>query len=211
MNRKLVGMRVTSLFIGILFLLITPSTFADAPSSVIEKLQAELLSVMKNAKKLGFDGRYKQLLPVVTETLDIPFIARYTLGSSWKSLTDEQSIQFVDAFQILSISDYARHFDGYSNEEFNIEGEYPLKKGGMRVRSRLTNHDDTNVIFDYLLRNIDGNWRIVNVIADGVSDLAVRRTEYRQVIKTQGYDALLDQVKEKSKQYREAAIAKESK
>jgi phospholipid transport system substrate-binding protein len=72
----------------------------------------------------------------------------------------------------------------------------------MRVRSKLIDPNGSNVIFDYLLRKVDNQWRIVNVIANGVSDLAVKRAEYRQIIKTEGFNSLLTKLREKIALYR---------
>ncbi|MGR6034552.1 MAG: HpnM family protein [Candidatus Nitrosoglobus sp.] len=172
------------------------------PSLTIEKLNATLLSVMKEAKELGFEGRYQRLLPIITQEFDLPFIARYTLGSSWDELNNEQRNQFIETFQELSVTDYARHFDDYSGQHFTIEGEASLPRSGMRVRSKLIDPNGSNVIFDYLLRKVDNQWRIVNVIANGVSDLAVKRAEYRQIIKTEGFNSLLTKLREKIALYR---------
>ncbi|WP_096527061.1 HpnM family protein [Candidatus Nitrosoglobus terrae] len=166
-------------------------------SSAIESLNTALLSVMKKSKELGFEGRYQQLLPVITQEFDLPFIARYTLSSSWKNLNHEQREQFIKTFQELSITDYASHFSDYSGQRFSIEEESPLLRGGMRVQSKLIDSSGSSVIFNYTLRKSNNQWRIVNVVADGVSDLAVKRAEYHQLIKAEGFDGLLAKLKEK--------------
>jgi phospholipid transport system substrate-binding protein len=177
----------------------------EPPSLTIEHLNATLLSVMKEAEELGFEGRYQQLLPVIIQEFDLPFVARYTLGSSWDELNEEQRGQFIEIFQELSVTDYARHFDGYSGQHFTIEEEAPLPRSGMRVRSKLIDPDGSSVVFDYLLHKADSQWRIVNVIANGVSDLAVKRAEYRHIIKTEGFNSLLNKLKAKIAPYREQA------
>jgi phospholipid transport system substrate-binding protein len=47
------------------------------------------------------------------------------------------------------------------------------------------------------MRKIDGRWRIINIIADGVSDLALERAEYSSVIRRYGFNALLAKLKER--------------
>lgn len=199
------------LFIGallaILTLLIMPSALAGQPSEVVERLHTALLSVMKEAKTLGFEGRFQRLLPVITEEFDLPFVAHTTLGSYWSELSKEQRDQFLKIFRELSVADYARHFDGYSGEHFTIEKEIPLPRGNMQIRSKLIIPGDTSVIFDYLLHKVDGQWLIVNIFANGVSDLAVKRAEYRRIIATEGFQSLLNQLKAKIALYRREAGA----
>ncbi|QBQ56037.1 HpnM family protein [Nitrosococcus wardiae] len=204
MKRVLIGAIVTIL-VGLI--LVIPPALAEQPSSAVERLNSTLLSVMKEAEELGFEGRYQRLLPVITQEFDLPFIARYTLGSSWDDLNEEQRHQFIETFRELSVVDYARHFDGYGGEHFTIEKQSTLPRSGMRVRSKLIDPDGSNVVFDYLLHQTDSQWRIVNVIADGVSDLAVKRAEYRHIMKTEGFSSLLSKLKQKIALYRGPADA----
>ena len=176
------------------------------PSATVEHLNSTLLAVMKEGQELGFEGRYQRLLPVISETFSFPFVVRYILGSHWDNLSEEQRQKFIETFQALSVTDYARHFDSYGGERFRIEEEAPFR-GDMRVRSKLIDPAGTNVTFDYFLREIDGQWRIVNVIVDGVSDLAVKRAEYRQLIKIKGFEGLLNKLQEQIALYRRQAGA----
>jgi phospholipid transport system substrate-binding protein len=203
MKRVLIGTMLI-IFIGIkpiaLFAL------EKQPSATVEHLNTTLLSVMKEAQELGFEGRYQRLFPVISEAFNFPFVARYILGSYWDKLSEEQRQQFIEAFRALSVTDYARHFDGYSGERFSIEEEVPFR-GDMRVRSKLVDPAGSSVIFDYFLRETDGQWRIVNVIVDGVSDVAVKRAEYRQLIKSKGFDGLLNKLQEQIALYQRQAGA----
>ncbi len=48
-----------------------------------------------------------------------------------------------------------------------------------------------NVSLDYLLHETAGKWRVVNVIANGVSDLSLKRADYGAVVKAQGLESLV--------------------
>ncbi|MBW2540913.1 MAG: ABC transporter substrate-binding protein, partial [Deltaproteobacteria bacterium] len=60
-----------------------------APSQVVDTLHENLISVMKNSETLGYDGRYKQLEPVIGELFDIPFMAQKSVGRHWKAVDEE--------------------------------------------------------------------------------------------------------------------------
>ena len=51
--------------------------------------------------------------------------------------------------------------------------------------------DAAPIALNYLLHNRDGRWRIINIIADGVSDLALKRAEYQRVLEEQSFAGLL--------------------
>ena len=50
---------------------------------------------------------------------------------------------------------------------------------------------------NYLLRQTNGQWRIMNVVAQGVSDLSLKRADYTAVIKTEGFDSLINRLEKK--------------
>lgn len=69
-----------------------------------------------------------------------------------------------------------------------------MKKGRMRVRTRLVRPGDEAVQLDYVLQEEAGRWRIVNVVANGVSDLSLKRADYGSIMKKQGFDLLVEKL-----------------
>ena len=52
-----------------------------------------------------------------------------------------------------------------------------------------------------MLKEIGDNWRIINIIANGVSDLALKRSEYTNILQREGFDALIAKINEKIDTY----------
>jgi phospholipid transport system substrate-binding protein len=174
----------------------------QSPSQVIEQLNGVLLEVMKNADALGYQGRYDRLQPVIERTHDLPFLAKFSLGGYWNKLSAELQSQWVEKFTDYSIATYAARFDGYSGEAFEVVSEQPWKRSKMVVKSMLILPDEDNIEFEYILsRGDSGQWRIINVLVDGVSDLALKRAEYSNILSKEGFDALLNELSEKTSDY----------
>jgi phospholipid transport system substrate-binding protein len=170
-------------------------------SDVVRGFQSELLSVMKKASELGYEGRYSKLEPLVKKSHDLQTIARIVTGRAWKGLSDEQRQDFVNLFARLSVATYAHNFDDYAGEMFKFEGETKTSRGDSLVRTVLIESDGKEIPFDYILRRRDGHWLIINIIADGVSDLALKRSEYTAIIRREGFDALTAKLKNKLANY----------
>ena len=170
-------------------------------SDVVSGFQSDLLSVMKKAGKLGYQGRYSKLEPSVKKSHDLRTIARIVTGRAWKGLDDEQRRDFVDIFGRLSIATYAHKFDGYSGEAFKFVTETKTSRGDILVRTVLIKSDGDEIPFDYLLRRREGHWLIINIVADGVSDLALKRSEYTGIIRREGFDALTAKLRNKIASY----------
>jgi phospholipid transport system substrate-binding protein len=170
-------------------------------TEVVEELHTALLDAMKDGDKVGYQGRYNQLAPVIKSSFDMPFVSRTVLGKYWDSLNNEQQSRFVEAFTQMSIATYAANFDNYSGEHFKTISEKKVDGGRILVQSQLIKSDGGRVQLDYLLHNTGGQWRIVNVIAEGVSDLALKRADYSAFLKSKGFEALVKKLKEKISQY----------
>jgi phospholipid transport system substrate-binding protein len=168
---------------------------------IVDKFQEELIDVMKNGKKLGYSGRYDKLKDAVTNSHDLSKIARIVVGKEWEKLTEAQQQQLVDVFSRLSIASYAHNFKDYSGETFTFDNEEETTRGGLVIHTHLTIPDDKPVKFDYMLKENGDSWRIINIIANGVSDLALKRSEYTTILQREGFDALIAKINEKIDNY----------
>jgi len=173
----------------------------ETAKQVVEKFQTELIDVMKNGKQLGYAGRYEKLHDPVSNSHDLTKIARIIVGKEWEKLTETQQQQLVDAIIRLSISSYAHNFKDYSGEAFVFDSEEETTRGGVVVHSHLNIPDDKPVKFDYMLKEKGSSWRIINIIANGVSDLALKRSEYTSILQREGFDTLIAKINEKIDNY----------
>jgi phospholipid transport system substrate-binding protein len=178
------------------------SIAGPSPVQVIENLHATLLDVMKEAGTLGFLGRLKRLEPVIRGTFDFPFIARLVVGRYWGTFSEEEKKAFMETFTTLSIAIYAERFNGYSGEKFQTVSTRELKSGRILAETLLVKPDGGTVRLDYILHRGDTGWRIVNVIADGVSDLSLKRADYTSFLKNKGIVDLIKKLEEKTSLYR---------
>ena len=168
---------------------------------IVEKFQDDLIGVMKNGKALGYSGRYDKLKESVSNSHDLSKIARIVVGKEWEKLTEPQQQQLSDVFSKLSIASYAHNFKDYSGESFTFETEEETKLGGSVIHTVLNIPDDKPVKFDYMLKEKGDSWRIINIIANGVSDLALKRSEYTTILQREGFDALIAKINEKIDNY----------
>ena len=167
------------------------------PTELIEYLHDALIDVMNDGESLGFSGRFERLKPVIEEVDDLPYIARLTMGNHWKALTNQQKTLFIETFSELSISTYASRFTRYSGQTFAITDVADLSRGGVQVRSILTGSRGKKTHLDYLLKQRNGQWKVINILAEGVSDLAVKQSEYSALLTDEGFDGLINKLKEK--------------
>ena len=175
-----------------------PATESGAPTKVVDALHENLISVMKNAETLGYDGRFARLEPVIRELFDIPFMAEKSIGRHWKTVDEDSRARLVATFERFTIANYAGRFTGYSGQFFETLKEQESKHGTVLVYSHLVSDNET-VQLNYRLRPTEGNgWRIIDVLLNGtVSELALRRSEYSSLIQREGFAALMSALNER--------------
>jgi phospholipid transport system substrate-binding protein len=176
-----------------------PKTERDAPTRVVDVLHENLIDVMKNADRLGYEGRFEQLEPVVSALFDIPFMAEKSVGRYWKSLNEQEQARLLSTFGRFTVANYAGRFTGFSGQSFETLKEEPSKQGTVLVYSRLDTGNGEIVQLNYRLRpDNDNGWRIIDVLLNGtVSELALRRSEYSSLIQREGFAALMTALRER--------------
>lgn len=177
-----------------------PSAEAVGPAVTVRRFYDVLLEAMKGGAKLGFDGRRKLLAPAIREAFDLPLMTRLIVGLQWQNFSGTQRQDVIDAFSDFSIANYASQFDGYSGERFVVEPKAaPAPGNDVIVDTKLIQSDGKPVRLNYLLREVAGKWRIIDVYLSGtVSQLAARRSEFSSVLRRDGVSGLIAVLKKKS-------------
>jgi phospholipid transport system substrate-binding protein len=179
----------------VLLLLWVPLGFAQQPgdpAARVKSFYAALLETMKEARKLGVEGRYKKLAPAIGAAFDLAAMTRIAVGPTWTSLTPEQQSAITTAFTRLTVANYASRFDGYEGERFEVDPTVTERGADRVVNTRLVPKNGEPVVLNYLMRNSGGEWKIVDVYLSGtISELSTRRTEFASLLKSGGPDLLV--------------------
>jgi phospholipid transport system substrate-binding protein len=189
------------LFLAVLFAFVAPARAADGPSaspaSRIEAFYAVLLETMKQAEELGIQGRYGKLKPAIEQVYDLPGMTSLAVGSSWAGMTPQQHAGLIEAFTHMTVANYARAFNGYSGERFDVDPNVQTRDAMRIVRTKLIQQDKEPVALGYLMRQSGSDWKIIDVYYEGnISQLAARRSEFSATLKSGGADALQQKLRE---------------
>ncbi|WP_163059068.1 ABC transporter substrate-binding protein [Acidithiobacillus ferrooxidans] len=168
---------------------------ASVPQEVVTHLNDALIQSMKNGGSGSYQQRYQILYPVVTKVFNFPVMARLTLGTSWSKLTASQQHQFIKILTKYSVANYAAHFDHYEGQEFSSPSSKKLEKGRVMVVSNLIPlGGGKKNEFAYLLEKSNGHWKILNVSTDGVSSLAMEKSEFTEAMKHANINTLIEKL-----------------
>ena len=169
----------------------------DPAIAVIETLNSTLLECMKRGEELGYSGRYALLDPVMTQAFSFAYMARKSCGSYWKGLDSSQQTQLLDKYITWSVGTYAERFKKHSGQRFEIVSSEPIRGKYIKVISHIVKPDKKIRKFSYILMEDKGSWRIVDIQVEGVSQLSLTRSQFKSVLKDQGFEGLLEVLNEK--------------
>ena len=158
----------------------------------ITTLQATLVDTARRLGKSGIAERYRALEPAIVKTHDLPYIAEFALRRQWPMLTEAERQRFVAAFQRLSVMTYAARFGNVAPDAFRpLEAGMPDANGRVQVKTAIKREGQADVSLEYLLQQDGDDWKIINIVADGVSDLALKRAEYQRLFASGGISGLI--------------------
>ncbi|HXX56500.1 MAG TPA: ABC transporter substrate-binding protein [Thermodesulfovibrionales bacterium] len=198
-KRKMIRRLVPIVLIAVVLLPLPAYSEKPGPGDTIKTFNAALLESMKGGEELGYQGRFKILEPVVKDSFALEFMGSQTVGKYWKTFKKDEQDAFMKTYTEYTIANYAGQFDSYSGQTFEVAPESEPVKGKVIVVSKLVRPNKGEVEFHYLLRQVEGRWRIVDIQISGVSQLALTRAQFTQVIKDKGLDGLISMLKEKIK------------
>lgn len=162
------------------------------PVKVVQNFYDTLLAVMKDAGKLGFQGRYAKLQPAIEQAYNLPLMTRLSIGPQWTSLSPEDQQKLTAAFSAFTIATYANRFDGYSGEKLEVDPKPSTVEAGTIVETKLIKSNGEPVALNYLMRDTNGKAQIIDVYLSGtISELSTRRAEFTSVIRRDGATGLL--------------------
>lgn len=170
--------------------------FAQDARGFIQETADQVLVVLKN-ESLASKQKVRELEEIAYGRFDFDTMSRLVLARNWSKLTPEQQKQFVQEFrQHLSVT-YGKNIENYRNETIEVTGDREEARGDWTVKTKILRGGD-DILVDYRLRKVDGQWKIIDVVIERVSLVANFRSQLQDVVTNQGADAMLRMLREKN-------------
>jgi phospholipid transport system substrate-binding protein len=140
--------------------------------------------------------RRQQLEKVVGERFDYPEMSRRSMGAPWANLSEKDKQEFVSLFQTLLVNTYADKIESYSGEGVQYVNERNEKEYA-EVRTKVLT-GKTEIPLDYRLLHKGSDWRVYDVVVDGVSLVNNYRGQFSKILRNGSYADLVEQLRKKS-------------
>jgi len=135
---------------------------------------------------------------VIGKRFDYAEMGKRTLGRHWKKLTEKQQVEFVALFQRFLSNSYSGNVDGYAGEQVKYLKE--RRKGDFaEVQTKIISKK-LRIPLDYRLLKKSNEWRVYDVVIDGVSLVKNFRGQFSRIIKSSSYQGLIQKLRAKTGQ-----------
>ena len=166
-------------------------------SATFARMKAEQQNIQQNGEVLRTIVE-QELLPHV----DHRYSALMILGKNAKKVPKDKLLEFIDVFQQYLITTYASALGYYDDQlvEFEPAKSFANKrKMTIRVKVKEPGRDDIDIAFKVRLTK-DKQWKAYDMIAEGISMLQSKQSEFATPLRQQGIDAVIGLMKKKIEQ-----------
>ena len=171
----------------------------DAAAASVQNFYDALTASMKVGGSAK--SRYDKLKPAVEQDFDLAGMTALSVGPTWSSIPADDQKTLVDAFERMTIANYARNFDSFHGEKFLVDPDVQTRGPDKLVKSTMNPGTSDAIAFNYRLHQAGNNWKIVDVyLAGNISQLAQKRADFATTLSSSGpqglakkIDALADQ------------------
>lgn len=171
------------------------------PQQVIQHTSDQMQQTLQKPEyKKNFIKATQFVEGVLEEHVDFDRVSMLILGKYWKTATPEQQARFKKEFRLLLVRTYTTAFTEYANWTIRY---LPLKaeEGANRVvvRTEILQPGTQPVRVDYRMVNAKGDWKVYDVMIEGVSLVQNYRTSFTNDIASSGsLDKLLSQLAQRN-------------
>ena len=192
--------QITGLILIVAVLIVMP--FQVYAASAKETVETGVNKVLKTLGDPTFkakpkDVKIEEVGNIIGEVFDFTELSKRTLGREWKKMNGEQQKEFVGLFRELLQGVYADRLLAYTDQKVVFDKEKMLKKGRAEVQSNIVLSDGRKVPIFYRLTNKSGQWKVYDLIIEGVSLVKNYRTQFREIIAKDSPDKLLQVLRDK--------------
>jgi phospholipid transport system substrate-binding protein len=175
------------------------SPFVARAGEATEQLRAtikDFVAIISSTPvaELQAHGLPERARNLVIARFDFSEMARRSLGSHWGALNGGEQGEFVAGLSQRLLASYGRTVR--SNSGDNIQFMSEVQEGEqVKVTTQVVSGSGKELPIDYRLHDVDGQWKVFDVVIDHVSLVNNYRAQFERVIAKSSVQELLRMMK----------------
>lgn len=145
------------------------------------------------------DGqKLSELKQLLDQSTDLALVARLVMGQYWRQATPAQQQEYLRLFNALLMQNMAERFSWYTGETFTITDAKPVDERDTMVSTQIIRPPGSGkppIRVDWRVRQTDGRFLLIDIVAEGISLVVSQRSEAAEFINRNGINGLLDEMR----------------
>ena len=171
---------------------------AAGPRDVVRSLADEVLAVLRDSS-LSSATKRERIETIADRGVDFATMSRLVLARNLSRFSAAEQVQFQHEFRRHLSVTYGDSVDSYKNEEVVITGDREEARGDVTVKPKIARGGGgDDILVDYRLRQVNGEWKIIDFVVEGVSLVANFRSQFQDLLANQTPAQLIALIHEKN-------------
>lgn len=179
----------------IFLVLVSPLTsYSGGPTDTVKTHVEEVLNVLRASA--AEDSKKADIRNIAGRMFDFSSMSKATLGKNWEKLDKDQRLEFIRLFRSMLENAYISKMLDYTDEKAVFIKERSLSETRVEVQSNLIT-GNAEIPMHYRMLRIDSQWKVYDMIIEGVSLIKNYRTQFREILAKQAPEELLQVMRKK--------------
>lgn len=158
---------------------------ASQAAGFLTELQEKAASRLGDAS-ISSEEKEQYFRQLFNESFDVPAIGRFIIGRYWRRASDADKQAFLKVFEDAMVQRFLPLLAENSSERFKIGTVTPHSEKDVLIDSRIDRNEAEPYRVAWRVRETDGAFKILDIVAEGVSMAITLRSEYGSVLKNNG-------------------------
>jgi phospholipid transport system substrate-binding protein len=183
----------------VLLLIVPFPAYAGPPLDTVKGHINKVLDVLSDSSLKGESGKSakKAKIRSISEKMfDYNELSRRTLGQNWNKFNNEQQKEFTELYKSILEDAYADKLITYTNEKVLFNKETILSEKTCEIQTTIVTKK-ADIPIHYRVIQKEGEWRVYDIVIEGVSLVNNYRTQFREILASKSPDGLLDILRKK--------------
>lgn len=172
-------------------------TLTAAPRQLINETATKIVSILAK-KDQTTETRISEIESLAYEIFDFTTMSKLVLARNWKKMDKAKRKEFVVEFKRHLSRTYGTRLDRYEQEEVDVYGAQVEVRNDVSVKTRILGGQFDGAEIAYRLRNRRDEWKIIDVVIEGVSLVSNYRSQFKEVLNGGSIEDLLVRLRDKN-------------
>lgn len=153
--------------------------------SFIDQLARDGIGFLSD-ESLSVESRQEKFRTFLIKNFDMKAIGRFALGRYWRTSSKKEQKEYLGLFEAMIVEVYSKRFSDYNGEALEVKSSRPEGKSDTIVTSAIVPASGPKIRVDWRVRYKNGQYRVIDIMVEGVSMALTQRSDFASVIQRGG-------------------------